>query len=186
MHQYLYQARFWLYNLERNMNLKQRDVEWFVLVGAIGLLLLITPILGGYSLLLLPIIALSIWNYHGQKKHLDALTKLRQGENFEDFMRLLNENCCNEELVKSIYHQSQLLFDANHRHFPLRPDDHYFSDLNIGEDAVSCDLITSIASVNHITLKNWQNNPLNNKVETPRDLIHWFEQQLQANHYQKL
>ena len=153
-------------------------------ISLLFLLLYLSSALNWLMFVLLPVFAISLFHFYKQCNQLRILSNQRQSLDFSDFLTLLNEPGHDVQLVQAVYQQTLGLFAEDFRRFPLLPDDGFVEDLQLEQLDIEAELICNIAQQTHVDLAHRHENPLNHCISTPRQLINWFEQQIQINqHY---
>lgn len=151
------------------------------IISTISLLAYFSSMLSWLMLVVIPVASLSVWHFYQQYNHLEVLSKQRNNLDFNDFIEDLNEPGHDPKLVQSVYKHTLRLFSEDFKRFPLLPDDGFVEDLQLDKVEVETDLICNIAQEAHVHLEHMDENPLNDSISTPRQLINWFEKQSSIN-----
>lgn len=154
--------------------------------------LAIAALLGGTALLLYimfskapwvsatAVAALVGWSIYGARrtrKRLEAVAASRQGESICGFARSFDTRAVDTWVVRAVYEELQRELSAVAPNFPVRASDRLLKDLLEDSDDLDMSVAPNIAKRTGRSLDGHPGNPYFGKVETVRDLVHFFNAQ---------
>lgn len=115
------------------------------------------------------------------KRKLLALAAGRSGQTICDFARDFDARAVDTWVIRAVYEQLQGQLSHVHPAFPVRADDRLKEDLLLDDDDLDIDLAQEVEARTGRSLDGSAGNPYFGRVQTVRDLVHFFQCQPKAS-----
>lgn len=110
-------------------------------------------------------------------RQLLGLASQREGQTVCEFVRDFDVRALDTWVIRAVYEQLQDQLQHVHPSFPVRANDRLKEDLMLDDDDLNMDIAHEIEIRTGRSIDNSASNPYLGKVQTVRDLVHFFQNQ---------